>query len=428
MADKNYNIFIKSEIYPSALGILGFSPKSIEEIKEDCIFVIDTNALLIPYTIDSKSLEEIRSVYLNLRDQNRLLLPAQVVREFADNRPTKLKELHSALSKKMSSVQTLNFGKYPILERNGIYEEILTLEKEINAKLKQYRKLSNDLIKHIKGWSWNDPVSVIYKEIFTDDKIIELNTKQEDIQKDLENRLRHNIPPGFKDHKKDDMGVGDLIIWLTILQIASPGRNVIFISNDSKNDWFYQSENSSLYSRFELSHEFHRITNGGSFQMIKLSELLELFGVGQEVVENVRAEERLPEKLEGVDPIHKVYSTIVDYFVGMHEEINYSTPSHGIPTFLFDAPSVNEAAVQVIYTTTHRLTNDQIYVLNEFCGYASGIKGLTTYVVVVTRGNSFSNEDLEWLDELVKPSWLRITLIFGHLVSGHFIQDATSVA
>lgn len=66
--------------------------KSVEQVKNKCLFVLDTNALLLPYTTSSKSIDEIKKVYAKLIKEKRLFIPGQVAREFAKNRPEKIKD------------------------------------------------------------------------------------------------------------------------------------------------------------------------------------------------------------------------------------------------------------------------------------------------------------------------------------------------
>jgi len=53
------DIFISHKIFPNATEIFSTTVNSIDAIKESCIYVLDTNALLLPYTTSSKSIEEL---------------------------------------------------------------------------------------------------------------------------------------------------------------------------------------------------------------------------------------------------------------------------------------------------------------------------------------------------------------------------------
>ncbi|MNU12578.1 hypothetical protein D3C71_06020 [compost metagenome] len=291
MSSEN-DIFIINKIYPNADDIFTISVEPISEIKSKCLFVLDTNALLLPYTITPSSIDEIKKVYTKIIEESRLFIPAQVAREFAKNRPEKIKDIFSQFNRKKSKVNELKIGKYPLLDGIQEYENLINYQKEIDEKLKEYSNKVNAVIDKIKAWTWNDPVSQIYHSLFQKEIIINHNLSEADIRKELKNRYLHKIPPGYKDGGKEDDGIGDLLIWFTILDLAErEKRDIVFVSGDEKTDWFHRSEGQSLYPRFELISEFRTKAPEKSFSIIKLSEFIELFGADQKVVEEVESEE-----------------------------------------------------------------------------------------------------------------------------------------
>ncbi|MEY8761264.1 PIN domain-containing protein [Chryseobacterium tongliaoense] len=288
------DIFIINKIYPNAKDIFTLSVEPILKIKDNCLFVLDTNALLLPYTITPSSIDEIKKVYTKIIEENRLFIPAQVAREFAKNRPEKIKDIFLQFNRKKSKVNELKIGKYPLLTGIQEYEDLVNYQKEIDDRLKEYSEKVNAIIDKIKAWTWNDPVSQIYHALFQKEIIIDHNLKEADIIKELKIRYLHKIPPGYKDGKKEDDGIGDLLIWFTILDLAEKeNKDIVFVSGDEKTDWFHRSEGQSLYPRFELISEFRTKAPEKSFSIIKLSEFIELFGADQKVVEEVESEENI---------------------------------------------------------------------------------------------------------------------------------------
>ena len=110
-----FDVFINKSIYPDAEEIFRMELQPIEEIKDDCVFVVDTNVLLVPYIASSESLEQIRVVYSTLIQAQRLVIPGQVAREFARNRPEKIKDLFQQLNEEKSKIHKLDTGRYPLL-------------------------------------------------------------------------------------------------------------------------------------------------------------------------------------------------------------------------------------------------------------------------------------------------------------------------
>ncbi|MBS1587828.1 MAG: DUF4935 domain-containing protein [Bacteroidetes bacterium] len=297
--------FVNYKVYPNATDVFDLSLESIEKIKNDCIFVIDTNALLVPYSTGSHSLKEINKVFTKLKLQKRIFIPGQVAREFANNRPNKLKQIFQQLNRKQSSVSNLDIGNYPLLEEIESYQNALEIEKAINEKLKEYRKAISSVLKVVKMWNWDDPVSLIYREIFTKETIVDTEFDREKTLSELTYRHNHKIPPGYKDDSKPDDGIGDLLIWFTILELAKAEKHVIFISADEKNDWYHISEGQALYPRFELIAEFKNVSKGKTFQIIKLSEFLNLLGADEDAIKEIEIRERT---FSGVAAQRRVYA------------------------------------------------------------------------------------------------------------------------
>lgn len=284
--------FHLTEAYPDASSIFAVSLPSLEQSRDEALIVLDTNVLLIPYTINPKSLDDIKRTYIRLINEGRLFIPAQVAREFAKNRANKIGELFQQLSRKRNKLDSLQVGRYPLLEPLTEYKELLEFEKDIDEKVKQYRRAIGDILNHIRSWRWNDSVSLLYRELFQPSVIVDTPMTNSEIEGDLKRRNVNRIPPGFKDSSKPDQGVGDLVIWHTILHLGRERKKtVIFVSGEEKTDWWHRSEGEPLYPRFELVDEFMRISDNKAFHIAKFSQLLDIFGAEEQVVAEVRKEE-----------------------------------------------------------------------------------------------------------------------------------------
>jgi hypothetical protein len=252
--------------------------------------VVDTNVLLVPYTTGRASLEQIRRTFERLTAKNQLRIPAQVAREFADNRAEKLKTLFQQLSRKRDI--GLTSSPYPLLEGLAAYADVIQREQQLIASLEEYRNAVGTLVDIVANWQWDDPVSLIYRVLFTESIVVEAQYERDRLLEELKYRQEHRIPPGYKDASNEYSGVGDLLIWKTILKIGEmESRHVVLVSGDEKTDWRYQSENRALYPRMELLEEFRIASKGKSFLVISFAELLNQFGAPLLVVEEVRKEE-----------------------------------------------------------------------------------------------------------------------------------------
>ncbi len=286
----NKDIFYLEGVFPEADKVFSSNYPSIEEIKEDCLFVLDTNILFVPFDTSEKSLTVIGEIFKSLKDNNRLFLPARVAREFAKNRGKTIGDVFLKIRQKKNGLNSGNFkiDDYPLLENNNEFIQLKEKFEAVRKLISESRKLFGEIENHILSWNWDDPVSNIYTEIFTSDVVIEMTKTQEELEKDLKFRIEHKIPPGFKDSGKLDDGVGDLIVWQTVLEIGKlKNKNIILVSNDQKNDWYYIQDKTGLYPRFELFDEFRRFTNGNSIAMINFPQLLKMFNASEEIVDEV---------------------------------------------------------------------------------------------------------------------------------------------
>jgi DNA-binding NarL/FixJ family response regulator len=186
----------------------------------------------------------------------------------------------------------LQRGKYPLLENLQVYNKAISTEKDIDDLLSEYKKTINKVLQAIRSWTWNDPVSSMYANLFDESVIVDPDFDRDKLSKELKRRNIHKIPPGYKDSSKDDKGIGDLLIWFTILQIGkNNNKSIIFVSGDEKADWWYQSQGRSLYPRFELVDEFRRHSKGKSFHIVSFSMLLDTYGASPDVISEVREKE-----------------------------------------------------------------------------------------------------------------------------------------
>lgn len=295
MAEKNqieHNSNVLKDIFPDASTIFTFSPSTVSQIKDECKVVVDTNALLVPYTVSKSSLDTIKDTYARLIDNKQLFIPGHVAREFAKNRAEKIKELYHQLSSSRSKQTQLLPGNYPLLASLQEYKEVVNIEKQINELLRQYRKFIEQILQHIRTWSWDDPVSNIYSQLFNSSVICDPDFSQDIIDANLKWRNDNKIPPGYKDGSKSENAIGDLLIWHTILHIGQEHKKpIIFVSGDEKADWWYHSDTDNLFPRYELVDEYRRNSGGSSFQIVKFSTFLDVYGASPKAVEEVRKEE-----------------------------------------------------------------------------------------------------------------------------------------
>lgn len=444
------------QTYPDASAALLFQPQPVQEIKDVCVVVLDTNVLLLPYNTGKDSLQQIQSTFSTLIEQKRLVVPAQVAREFVKNRPDKIKDVHQQIALKNDIVlPTLKQGLYPLLAEVAEHQELLKLEQDIKKQIEQldslfkiYRKGVGKLLERIRGWTGDDPVSQIYSHLFAPEGIVrEEAISEAELKKDLERRNQFRIPPGFQDGDKSFNAEGDLAIWHTILEVGQEKKSVIFVSGDEKNDWRYRSNHQALGARQELVDEFRRRSQGQSFHIVSFANFLELFGATQEVVQEVRQEEVLTvashRDLEAPDASASLRAR------GMHAEravrdwlhTNYMhtvaddvAESGGFATdmILTNIDGTRTAIVTAYYSNPDSLTPRRLRALDrQLEGEIDELGCDDMIFVAVTEGSKAAIEVQRRLLEVMGssskgPEGRRVTLIYGCLTGDNSFRFVAS--
>jgi hypothetical protein len=208
------------------------------------------------------------------------------------NRPEKIKELFSAFQKKLSIGDNYFIEDYPFLEGNKTFEQLKVKQETIRNEINEHRELLKKLLTELKKWNWDDPVSELYKELFSSNVIYDPDFSDSDIKTQIDYRNKHRVPPGNKDRSKELNSAGDLVIWLTILRLAEEKKkHIIFVSHDLKNDWYHKSDNQVLFPRYELQYEFQLINPNKSFHIVQLSEFSKLFNVSESIISEIEETE-----------------------------------------------------------------------------------------------------------------------------------------
>ena len=341
---------------------------ALEEIKDDCYIVLDTNVLLAPYIIGKEELgkddllEECQRIYQSLTEQKRLIIPGQVAREFANRRVDKIGELYQQLSDKKAKIEQIPRGKYPLLNALSEYQQVEQLQDEINKKIREYQSAVNQVLAQIASWQLNDPVRSLYSQLFGASVILDPQFDKDEITTDLMRRQTHHIPPGYKDRGKEDSGVGDLLIWYTILELGKAHKkSVIFVSGDGKPDWFKQSQSIALHLRYELVDEFRRASEGQTFHVVKFSRFLELYGASDKLVEEVRQEEPLLTLQFGIDEdtglplVQEAYDAIFQWLIARYPDFTIFQYKRREIDFLIEERGRVRTAVKVIASNNMEL-------------------------------------------------------------------------
>lgn len=283
----DYDHFLLGRLYPEAHNV--FQPAaSVDPNSAEVLIALDTNVLLLPYQMGKGDLADLAGVYSRIASKGRLFIPAQVAREFIKHRDRKLADMVHALDERISKMAGWDAQVSPLLlagfgDGEALDKAAASHREAAKAHLAQLRQL----LAHMKGWRGDDPVTSLYAGIFGSGQTVAPVETDEQVIEELEYGIRHKVPPGYKDKAKDDQGIGDVLIWLSLLNLGrTRKKDLIFVTGEGKADWFVRAGGNPLYPRPELV-DAYRQASGRSLRLSSLHDLLKEMAAPEGLVADV---------------------------------------------------------------------------------------------------------------------------------------------
>ena len=311
---------------------IGFYMPNEKELKatwrsEKTKFIFDTNVLLKLYSYQPNTLSDFFSILKKLGDK--IWIPHQVGLEFQNRRldiKAKEKQKFSELEKQLDEIlkvenkinQLFLKGRFPNLDAatENLFNDIRKLVDGYKNTLHQCNESQPNIRSH-------DSIREKIDDCFKGK--VGSPFSQEDLEKiyeDGEKRYENKIPPGFKDNNKNSStdyfykGVeykrkfGDLILWKQIIEKAKDEniKNVIFITDDEKEDWWYiakENGDKAIGPLANLTHEiienakidlFHMYNTSAFFQAAKEFTSVEVQDVSIDEIRLIHENELRPKR------------------------------------------------------------------------------------------------------------------------------------
>lgn len=284
----------------------GFYQPKEEEVNnvwrsENTIFVFDTNVFLNLYSYAKSTRDDFFELLEAIKEK--LWIPYHVGLEYQIKRlevisreKRKFSDIEKALAK-INGIFDKDFNSLKLdTSFPALHEKTERLRKEIQKSISHYNR-------SLTYWEKKQPCVRAHDDIrenidrLFNSKVGEAPSSQEvidDVEKDGENRFSKKIPPGFedKDKGKNDgqphifynnliysRKFGDLHIWKQILNKAKSAEieNVVFITDDSKADWWYTISSSGekqIGPLANLQAEIYNESNISNFCMYNTSDFL----------------------------------------------------------------------------------------------------------------------------------------------------------
>lgn len=278
---------------------LMYNEDQIKKMWGNAIFVFDTNILLNIYRYNNAAQETLLQIREYLRERWQLWLPYQVIQEFFQNRMYIIYEQEKSyiefvelVSKRIEDITKeaekiwktsqnkenikISRLKYSNIDITWMLKPLMDSNKKLQDQIQEETEKLISLITE-------DPILHELERIF-DGLIWENYTKEKikEKEKQWEERFKNQIPPWFKDNNKNSQKkYGDLLLRFQIIDKAKEQwKNIIFISDDQKDDRRLKANNKPIMPHPKLRREILEETNNKcNFHMYTGAEFLEKWEV-----------------------------------------------------------------------------------------------------------------------------------------------------
>lgn len=241
----------------------GLNSSELDKLWNEGLIVFDTNVLLSLYRRSEGVRNDFISMIKSLND--RVWIPYQVGCEFHEHRLEEAMrpiEAVRAITGKLQKFENdfeQEYGNNPYLENKKIKTAFKAFRSRLDKMVQESLTSCPDFLKE-------DGVLNLLTELFDGKTGPDYQEKRlAEIYRIGGERYSNKIPPGYKDAKKhegDRHRFGDLIIWLQIIDHAkAKAKDIIFVTDDKKEDWWEVYKDNRIGPRHELIREFREKTN-----------------------------------------------------------------------------------------------------------------------------------------------------------------------
>lgn len=269
-------------------GFYSIDEESLRNIwkSKSTLFVFDTNCLLNLYRCEDQTRDDILNVMKEIA--SRSWIPFQVGFEYQKNRRIVIEESINSLNKIQQELESIY--KNNILSScgikkhlyNSLSDEIQELQEKIKKPIDDY--IQNKISPRIASKKSISELDIIRNRIDTiiQDKVGSAPTQEKinAINEEGKTRYANKQPPGFMDENKKESSFfakvelqdkfGDLYLWKEIIEISKSEKikNVIFICDDNKKDWWFIQSGKTHGVLESLKTEICNESNIDNFKII----------------------------------------------------------------------------------------------------------------------------------------------------------------
>ncbi|WP_236191317.1 PIN-like domain-containing protein [Pseudomonas pharyngis] len=338
-------------------------------------FVFDTNVLLNLYRYQESTREELLNVISKL--ENRIWIPHHVALEFQRNRLSVIAGQGKRFSEIRRVIETSKLNLSRDIEKLRLKKRHALINPE--PLVSGFEKLADDFLRELETLqeaqqtlTAPDPLKERIEDLF-EGKVGPAFSDQEEVNsasKIAEERYKNKTPPGYKDEAKEKEEIdefiyngitykkkfGDYFVWNQLLTHTANSelKNIIFITDDSKEDWWLQIDMEgpkTIGPRVELVDEAFRVGKLNTFLMykpegfLKQSQVYLKTNISEQTLNEVReissANKNSFSLLDPAHPRSSLYNEVAKWILDTHPMLEESF--QGYIDFIANNGSENHA-------------------------------------------------------------------------------------
>ena len=240
------------------------------------LIVLDANALLNLYRYQADTRDALLDTFARLED--RLWVPHQAMSEFLKNR---LSVIASRFEEANQAIEDLDKGRLTIeeavrrfanrfgLPRDSTEGLISPIRRTLDRVAEKIRKHASDDSLDQAEDTAKDPVIAALTPILQgcvssplpDDELVTA-------KKEANRRIADQRPPGWRDARKRENPEGDYLIWYETLREAKRREiDVLLVTGDVKDDWWWRQKGESKGPLPELANEMREVAGVRLFML-----------------------------------------------------------------------------------------------------------------------------------------------------------------
>lgn len=303
-------------------------PITVNDIKK-ALVSFDTNALLNIYRYKESTAKQYLTALAAIKEQ--VWLPYMVGLEFHTLRAEVLKQEKKFIEKIYSKIEKFKEETQKEIsskEHSSFPQELFT--KKLNEYMEELLSIIDQSKNDFPDLIRKDHIREKIVKIFRGKVSEPLNEQLlQNIYNEGELRFKNKIPPGYKDEQNKvdcyklygDLVIqtkySDFIIWYEIRKKAHDSKkNIIFVTDEKKEDWIWEVNGFQLGARPELVTEIQN-KYGTKFSIISSSQFISLMSE----MNNVKISKSSIEDVE-LSSLSSWKSIVVQAFIALGGKAN----------------------------------------------------------------------------------------------------------